>query len=286
MKANYFQIYNRIINSTGKYVKENNLKSMILGISGGLDSTVVAEIASEVSRKFNVDFIGIELPSITISFEETLSSSMTVAAFCRNDKKLNISTFYNEISNACNNLNENKSNPISLGNIKARLRMIFLYDLAQTNKGIVLDTDNLTEHYLGFFTIHGDVGDFNPIGGLWKTEVYELAKWIRDNKYEKNSAQYIALDKAINITPTDGNGVKEGGDLAQIAPGFTYSEVDKLLQFCLYKNSYSDDEYEEFINEVFNGNKEIADGVIQRFKNSEFKRKHLPIRITREQLFK
>ena len=283
-ELNYENVYNRLVTKTGRYIKENNLKSMILGISGGLDSTVVSAIAYEVSKKFDIEFIGVELPSSTNSFEETLSSAATTSAFCENNKKLNISTFYNTIADSCFSLNDGKSNLVSLGNIKARLRMIFLYDLAQTHKGIVLDTDNLTEHYLGFWTIHGDVGDFNPIGGLWKTEVYELAKWIRDNKYEVNSAQYIALDKAINITPTDGNGVKEGGDLAQIAPGYTYTDVDKVLKFIVYNPTFSPDELSQFVNDEFNGDNNTVSGIFKRYRNSEFKRKQLPIRIARNEL--
>ena len=51
--------------------------------------------------------------------------------------------------------------------------MIMLYNAASIFKGLVVDTDNLSEHYLGFWTMHGDVGDFKPIGKLWKTEVYD-----------------------------------------------------------------------------------------------------------------
>lgn len=61
------------------------------------------------------------------------------------------------------NLVSLKRTPIADGNIQARLRMIYLYNLASIHKGLVLSTDNQTEYQLGFWTIHGDVGDFNPI---------------------------------------------------------------------------------------------------------------------------
>lgn len=57
---------------------------------------------------------------------------------------------------------------------QARCRMMYLYDIASRHKGLVMSTDNQTEYQLGFWTIHGDVGDFDPIQDLWKTEVYEL----------------------------------------------------------------------------------------------------------------
>lgn len=280
---NYEHVYNTIVNKTVEYVTQHNIKSMILGISGGLDSTVVAAIGYAVNCKTAINLIGVMLPSDTNEQEENDSASKTAEAFCNTSVKFNISKAYNDIYECCDLINDGASTNISKGNIKARLRMLFLYDLASTYKGIVLDTDNLTENNLGFFTIHGDVGDFNPIGGLWKTEVYELAKWIRDNK-AKNDDQRKALELAINITPTDGNGVKSGGDLAQISPGFTYDEVDTLLKAYTSKQSFSDEEYEQLVNEVFNGDMGTADKIIQRHQNSAFKRKKLPIKIGREYL--
>jgi len=67
--------------------------------------------------------------------------------------------------------------------MKARIRMILLYDLAGGNDGMVLSTDNYTEYLLGFWTLHGDVGDFGMIQSLWKTEVYDMVEWIRDNEF-------------------------------------------------------------------------------------------------------
>ena len=90
--------------------------------------------------------------------------------------------------------------------------MITLYDIASKEGGIVIDTDNLTEHFLGFFTIHGDDSDFNPIGGLWKHEVYELAAWMKENVFKDSES----LEASMAIVPTDGNGVRRR-DLAQIA---------------------------------------------------------------------
>jgi NH3-dependent NAD+ synthetase len=83
----------------------------------------------------------------------------------------------------------------------------------------------LTESYLGFYTIHGDSCDFNPIGGLWKHEVYNLAKYLKKEVFKDSKA----LEASIALMPTDGNGVKDGGDLAQIAEGKTYDDVDDIL---------------------------------------------------------
>ena len=163
---------------------------------------------------------------------------------------------------------------------------MYLYNLASLTNGLVMDTDNLTEHYLGFWTIHGDVGDFNPIGGLWKHEVYELANWLVSEFYVEPKDHYkiIAMKKAIDITPTDGNGVALGGDMAQIAPGHTYNDVDDILMTYLTSIEMHTDAYQNamyMLNEKYGA--ETVERVINRHVNSEFKRKRLPIAIERKE---
>ena len=152
--------------------------------------------------------------------------------------------------------------------------MIYLYNLSSTLNGIVIDTDNLTEYYLGFFTIHGDMGDFNPIGGLWKHEIYELGNYLL--KYYSNDLEKSnAIKKSIEIIPTDGNGVNDGGDMEQIAPGFNYCDVDNILISYIQNGEKGIEE----CNEKYGS--DVVKRVIQRMKNSEFKRKRLPIVIER-----
>lgn len=281
----YWKVFNNIVDETCKYLQNAGLKSMILGISGGLDSTVVAAIGKEVFKRTGIKLIGISMPTSTNKLDETISADLALEAFCNEAKNFSISFAYRMMQDYADSLNGNKSTNISRGNIKARLRMIFLYDLASVNNGLVLDTDNMTEHNLGFWTIHGDVGDFNPIGGLWKGEVYKLAEWIRDNQYKKDSIEYSALDKAIKLTPTDGNGVAEGGDMAQIAPGKTYEDVDKILKFVTNNPYRHPQAVDDFIYKQLNGDFETYDRVLKRHLNSAFKRKQLPIKISREDTF-
>ena len=281
----YCKVFNNIVDGTCKYLQNAGLESMILGISGGLDSTVVAAIGQEVFKRTGIKLIGISMPTSTNKLDESISADLTLEAFCNEAKEFSINGVYKMMQDYVDSLNGNKSTNISRGNIKARLRMMFLYDLASVNKGLVLDTDNMTEHNLGFWTIHGDVGDFNPIGGLWKSEVYKLTEWIRDNHCEKDSIEYSALDKAIKLTPTDGNGVAEGGDMAQIAPGKTYEDVDKILKFITSNPYRSPQDVDDFINNQLNGDSETYNRVLKRHLNSEFKRKQLPIKISREDTF-
>lgn len=295
----YSQVYEQIIKQTGEYCNKYNIKSLVLGLSGGLDSTVCAAILREVSKQYDVKLIGISLPCSTNSRIERSTAATCGDCFCDEYKEVNLQDLYLLTKAKCDT-EIGESTRISQGNLKARLRMIMLYNTASINNGIVIDTDNLTEHYLGFFTIHGDVGDFKPIGKLWKTEVYELANYVMDlytkkledmeanraliheNPGEFNRCQFAesALRAAINIKPTDGNGVTEStnefqpssGDLDQIAPGYTYADVDKALKFIVYNPTFSPDELSQFVNDEFNGDKDTVSGIFKRYRNSEFKR--------------
>lgn len=295
----YSQVYEQIIKQTGEYCNKYNIKSMVLGLSGGLDSTVCAAILREVSKQYGVKLIGISLPCSTNSRLERSTAATCGDCFCDEYKEINLQDLYLLTKAKCDT-EIGESTRISQGNLKARLRMIMLYNTASINNGIVIDTDNLTEHYLGFFTIHGDVGDFKPIGKLWKTEVYELANYvlglytkeledmnanralIHENPGEFNRCQFAesALRAAINIKPTDGNGVTEStnefqpssGDLDQIAPGYTYADVDKALKFIVYNTTYTPDMLDQFVKDEFNGDIDTLMGIYKRCRNSEFKR--------------
>lgn len=295
----YSQVYEQIIKQTGEYCNKYNIKSLVLGLSGGLDSTVCAAILREVSKQYGVKLIGISLPCSTNSRLERSTAATCGDCFCDEYKEVNLQDLYLLTKAKCDT-EIGESTRISQGNLKARLRMIMLYNTASINNGIVIDTDNLTEHYLGFFTIHGDVGDFKPIGKLWKTEVYELANYVLDlytkkledmnanraliheNPGEYNRCQFAesSLRAAINIKPTDGNGVTEStnefqpssGDLDQIAPGYTYTDVDKALKFIVYNQTYTPEMLDQFVKDEFNGDIDTLMGIYKRYRNSEFKR--------------
>ena len=291
---NYKEVFEKLVNGTEDYVKNNGLKSLVLGISGGIDSTVVAAIANEVSNRLGIPFIGRSLPCKTNGNDEISAATMVGSAFCTDFKEVSIQKLFETFKPIITESEGDKCwSDISQGNIKARLRMIYLYHLASNNCGIVLDTSNLSEDYLGFFTIHGDVADFNPIGDLWKTEVYDLAKWLVGHYANKciedreNNQKYCdmstALQESIKLTPTDGNGVASGGDMAQIAPGYTYNEVDEILRLvikheideCYGRNTFEGIiDYKNLCNKY---GKETVDRVISRYRKSEFKRKHMPI---------
>jgi len=303
---NYERVFETLVNETEKYVRDNRLNTMVLGISGGLDSTVTAAICHEVEKKNpSIKFIGVSLPCSSNNVEENDSANICMKAFCKlgNYWVENLQKEYMLMKSTCELHGE--STNISQGNLKARLRMMYLYNLASINKGLVMDTDNLTEHYLGFFTIHGDVADFNPIGGLWKHEVYELANYLLREYYKlpdpcDDGYIQMALRAAIGITPTDGNGVSEFGDMGQIAPAFVhdnnidaYTKVDDIIKTYLHAKTQFPEEYQLMMTKLHNKydvydkktEKMIyntVDDIVNRINNTEYKRKGLPVVIPRK----
>lgn len=280
-QLNYKSVFENIVNGAVNYLVKNNIKAQILGISGGIDSTITAALCSVISNKIGIPLIGVSLPCSTNKDDEKSSATMAGGEFCNEFIENNIQDVFEVLERACKGISGIGSTAISQGNLKARLRGMILYDIASKNKGIVMDTDNLSENSLGFWTISGgDETDFNLIGGLWKHEVYEFAIWLRENVFKDSEA----LKAAIEIIPTDGNGVKDGGDLAQIAPGKTYADVDEILMQWVNLDGRikdyvvkSDFNYGVFTDLCKKHTKDIVKMVINRSINSEFKRRHRPL---------
>ncbi len=289
---NFEKVFKTLVDETKDYVLRNGLKSMILGISGGIDSTIVAAICSEISKDTGIPFIGRSLPNRTNKLEEKTTAEMVGMAFCDDFNTISIEEWYTKLSDDFYSV-EGKQSKIAEGNIQARLRMIYLYNLASLRNGLVLSTDNATEWNLGFWTLHGDVGDFNPLFGLWKTEVYGLAKWLVE-RYRAigNNAKAIAISTSARLVPTDGLGISSS-DLEQIGAN-SYEEVDTILQkFINWKNTVSPEildlkqkTWEQIIDFYTklpdHKSSDTEKKILERHLKSEFKRKNLPIVIERK----
>ena len=305
--TDYGKVFDVLVEETAKYVQNNNLKAMILGISGGIDSTVCAAICHEVSLKTGIPLVGRSLPTKHNKEGEISTANLVGEAFCDDFEVYNINDIYKEVEHCFSKCEDKSSTPISSGNIQARLRMIYLYNVASLHKGLVIDTDNLTEHNLGYWTIHGDVGDFNPIGGLWKTEIFELAEWLVEFYDFKSglhsNPQLIKLEKfkvdavreSLKLKPTAGLGITNS-DLEEIGAE-SYDQVDYILQeilawkkFKLSKGFYAFS-HEMTCNDFLEDQQmldtpfEIIKAVAERHFRSEFKRKKLPIVINRNGFF-
>lgn len=248
------------------YITHAKLGSLVIGISGGIDSSLSAVLAKPVCDELNIPLIG---RSITIESNKPDEISRGEAigdGFCTDFQSIDLTMLYKEtkqvLEQEADAGESDEQVKIRLGNTKARIRMIYLYNLAQKHRGLVLSTDNYTELLLGFWTLHGDVGDYGMIQNLWKTEVYGIAQYIADNEVNDDAKQ-AAIYSCIDATPTDGLGISNS-DLDQLGAA-NYAEVDDIL-----------------IEYLATG-KHQSHPVIQRHLRSEFKRNN-PFNIPREQI--
>jgi NAD+ synthetase len=223
-----------------------------------------------VCQELNIPLIGRFIYIETNKPDEGSRADAIGKSFCTDYKSVDLTELYLYTKNTIEeNAEENAAAELSyrirLGNIKARLRMIYLYNLAQQHSGLVLSTDNYTELLLGYWTLHGDVGDYAPVASLWKTEVYELSKWLIENDLVFLEQQ-SALQRCVEAVPTDGLGTTSS-DLEQLRAA-TYAEVDTLLQH--YLTGKRDKNL-------------VEHPVIQRHLRSAFKRNN-PHNVARERI--
>ena len=208
-------IVRQIVNWLKDQLKESVTQGFVLGMSGGLDSSVCAALL----KKATDNCLGLILP---IESDVRDLDDATALAL-----SLNIKTQYIDLTATYSNLVKllTEGNRVALGNIKARLRMIVLYYYANLNNYLVCGTGNKTEISLGYFTKHGDGAcDILPLGDLYKREVRELARTL--------DIPHTIIDKI----PTAGlwTGQTDEGEI-----GFTYEEMDTALEK-IEKNQIAD----------------------------------------------
>lgn len=285
---NYKEFTGKSVAFLIKYAKENHLQSYVIGISGGIDSTISACIASKACEKLNIPLIGRSLPTSTNKSEEIEVANLVGRAFCNNFKTINIFDECETIITALEST-EGKLTNLQKGNVKARYRMIYLRNLASIHRGVVLDNDNFTEYNTGFWTIAGDSPmDVNcGIHYLWKTEIYELASYLANEEY--GGIQNDAIIASMNLTPTDGNGVSNS-DCEQFGLD-NYEQVDDVLKtmyYTTYLDKHMDIDQEskdkEYLRLIDSYNKQGVDKVMLLHQNTKYKRKELPIKPTKEEL--
>lgn len=245
------------------YVKANQLQSLVVGISGGLDSAIIASLCQK--KYTGVDLIGLTIP-LSSSFKHVSQAKRVGKKYCtifeefeswedgdlHGNINLGVLDFNNSILKSNKIKVSDEKNRIAYGNLKARLRMITLYDMAFKSNGMVLSTDNFSEYLMGFWTLHGDVGDYGLIQNLYKGLELPIIATLLD------------IDEdIINQKPSDGLMVTdENTDEAQL--GASYVLVDVLSNYFEKQNL---NEIEMKIVEL-----DVYKRLLNRYKSTQFKR--------------
>ncbi|AQW85863.1 NAD synthetase, NH3-dependent [Campylobacter pinnipediorum subsp. caledonicus] len=244
-KKDYKQVQNTLVKFLSKYLEKSTCKGFVVGISGGIDSAVVAKLC-KISNPENVN--AFLLPTY-FSNDENLKDGIKLCS------DLNIKYKIINIQNILNNFEETLSGKLdkySMGNLSARIRMSILYHHSALLNSLVVGTSNKSELMLGYGTIYGDLAcALNPIGELYKTEIFEFARFLEID------------EKIINKAPSADlwHGQSDESDL-----GYSYKILDEVLFFIEKNGDNYDLLYEKFKN------KELIDNVLSRINRNKFKR--------------
>ena len=182
-----FESINNSINTFIKnYVQMGNFDGVVLGLSGGIDSSVVAYCAAQALG--NKSILGLLLPDKEITPHNDIDDALQICEILNLKYKI---IYVNDIKDKFLQVIESTDNKLAKGNLVSRIRMCIQYYYANLLNRIVLGTSNKTEITIGYFTKFGDGGnDLSPIGDLYKTQVKEFAKYLKvpDNIINKKSS--------------------------------------------------------------------------------------------------
>lgn len=217
---------NLIISFLQKTVTEQKAENVVIGVSGGIDSATSLLLLSQALPKEHI------FPIHLYYFAPNRKEIQSLVQYTGiPDANLKMVSIKKTVDTICSELqitnNQSPTNQVRLGNIMARTRMIFLYDFAKKLNGLVCGTENKSEYHLAYYTRFGDeASDIEPIRHLYKTQVYELAKYL-------GVPQTIIEQK-----PTAGlwHGQTDEGEF-----GFTYKEADEVLYLHFEKKMSADD---------------------------------------------
>jgi len=239
----------KIINFLKKEFKKRKKKTAILALSGGIDSALCAYLCKRA---------GLDLYAVILPYKKSGVDGRKLAKELKLPRgrviTLDIAPLVDAAVKSLKKVS--KINQIDKGNIMARERMVLQYALARRLKGLVIGTENLSEYYLGYFTLFGDQAcDISPISGLLKTQVFE-------------TAQYLGIpDWILKKAPTAGlwQGQTDEGEL-----GFTYREADQVINFLVIKKQPKAELIKKGISP------KVIGKVLKRVKETEYKREDTP----------
>ncbi len=237
----YKGITDKIVSFLRYEAKASN-RTFVLGLSGGIDSSVVAKLASLAE----IDTLGLIMPYTKITPKEDVDDAITLAG----DLKMNyhivkLDDIYEQM------LKTLPENRYAAGNLLARLRMCLSYYYANLNNALVLGTSDRSELLIGYFTKYGDgAADLLPIASLYKLQVRELAKDLAISKkiIEKKSSPRLWEEHT-----------------AEEELGLNYEEIDSIL-YSLFELKMK----QEDVSKIFD--KEKVNRVLELHRNANHKR--------------
>lgn len=244
---NWESIKKQLITFLQTEVEKTGLQRVTVGISGGLDSAVVAVLCKEA---FGDKMRGVLMPS-QFSHDSSLEDAFELC------QKFDIEYEVIEIAPMVNAyLQRMDDDKLRIGNFSARMRMSVLYDVSARDKSLVVGTSNKSELLLGYGTIFGDIAcAINPIGQMYKSDEFEFARYL--------GVTQAILDKKPSADLWDGQSDEE-------ELGYSYKQMDDVLKLLVEENKTKEELLQNNIDE------KLIDMLLYRMKANEFKGK-LPV---------
>ena len=208
LTLDYSIVKNILVDFIRNEVTRVNMKTGIIGLSGGIDSAISAFLTAEALGPENTYCI--MMPYKTSNPDSRAHAELAIRELKCKSELVEITPMVDPLFALDKDIT-----PLRKGNIMARERMVILYDFSSKYSGLVIGTSNKTETLLGYSTVFGDnASAINPIGDLYKTQIWQFAEFLG------------VPSEIINKAPSADlwNGQTDENEL-----GFTYKEVDKLL---------------------------------------------------------
>ncbi len=226
-------------------VKKTGLSKVVVGLSGGLDSAVVAVLCKEVFK----DNLSVVLMPSHMSSDESASDAIELC------KKFDIRYETVEIASMVKGYFDNveDATPLRIGNLSARMRMSILYDISARDNSLVVGTSNKSEILLGYGTLYGDTAcAINPIGQMYKSDEFEFAR-------------FLGVTDAIINKPPSADLWEGQSDEEEL--GYSYKAMDDVLKQLVDENKSKNELISLGID------KELIDMLEYRIKTNAFKGK-------------
>lgn len=246
LDLNLKEVHNELVEFLRESFKKAGFSKAVLGLSGGIDSALVAYLLRDALGKENV--LAIMMPYKSSNPDSLNHAKLVVEDLGINSKTIEITDMIDAYFK-----NEKEATSLRMGNKMARERMSILFDYSSKENSLVVGTSNKTEIYLGYSTQFGDSAcALNPIGDLYKTNIWDLSRYL------KIPNELIEKKPSADLWE---------GQTDEQEMGLTYKEADQVLYRMLEENKT----VEEVLAEGFN--KDLVDNIVRRMNRSEYKRR-------------
>jgi len=246
LDLNLKEVHSELVEFLRESFKKTGFSKAVLGLSGGIDSALVAYLLRDALGKENV--LAIMMPYKSSNPDSLNHAKLVIEDLGINSKTIEITDMIDAYFK-----NEKEATSLRMGNKMARERMSILFDYSSKENALVVGTSNKTEIYLGYSTQFGDSAcALNPIGDLYKTNIWDLSRYL------KIPNELIEKKPSADLWE---------GQTDEQEMGLTYKEADQVLYRMLEENK----KVEEVLAEGFN--KDLVDNILRRMNRSEYKRR-------------